>query len=157
MNEAWSIHVGKLLRRGAERNPGRVAVIWEEGTRTYGELLRRVDRLAAGLAARGVQPGDRVGVLFQNGPHFLEAWWAVAQMGAVVVPLSTRALPHDYVYVLNDAQAVAVLAGAEFLPTLMDLRHDVPSLRLVVGQGAPKSFPSRRWPQGRPRRRQPST
>jgi long-chain acyl-CoA synthetase len=137
MNEAWSIHVGKLLRRGAERNPGRVAVIWEEGTRTYGELLRRVDRLAAGLAARGVQPGDRVGVLFQNGPHFLEAWWAVAQMGAVVVPLSTRALPHDYVYVLNDAQATAVLADAEFLPTLMDLRHEVPSLRLVVGQGAP--------------------
>ena len=137
MNEPWAIHVGKLLRRGAERNPGKVAVIWEEGTRTYGELLRRVDRLSAGLAARGVQRGDRVGVLFPNGPHFLEAWWAVAQMGAVVVPLSTRALAHDFAYVLNDAQATAILADAEFLPTLMDVRRDVPSLRLVVGQGAP--------------------
>ncbi len=137
MTDAWSIDAGKLLRRGAQRNPGKVAVIWEDGARTYGELLRRVDRLSAGLAARGVQRGDRVGVLFQNGPHFLEVWWAVAQMGAIVVPLSTRALPHDFVYVLNDAQAVAVLADAEFLPTLLDIRREVPSLRLLVGQGAP--------------------
>ncbi len=135
MSEAWSIHVGKLLRRGAERNPGKVAVIWEEGARTYGELLGRVDRLSAGLAANGVQRGDRVGILFPNGPHFLEAWWAVAQMGAVAVPLSTRALPQDFAYVLNDGQAAAVLADAEFLPTLLDVRRDVPSVRLVVGQG----------------------
>jgi fatty-acyl-CoA synthase len=137
MREAWPIDVGKLLRRGADRQPAKVAVIWEEGTRTYGDLLRRVDRLSAGLAAQGIGRGDRVGVLFQNGPHFLEAWWAVAQMGAVVVPLSTRALPQDFAYVLNDAEAAAVLAGAEFLPTLLEIRPAVPSLRLLVGQGDP--------------------
>jgi acyl-CoA synthetase (AMP-forming)/AMP-acid ligase II len=135
MSEAWAIHVGKLLRRGAERNPRKVAVIWEEGQRTYGDLLRRADRLSYGLAELGVRRGDRVGLLFYNGPHFLESWWAVAQMGAVVVPLSTRALPHDLAYVLNDAEAAAVLADAEFLPTLGDVRREVPSLRLVVGRG----------------------
>jgi acyl-CoA synthetase (AMP-forming)/AMP-acid ligase II len=131
-----TIHAGALLRRGAERAPRKVAVIWEEGTRTYGELLDRVDRLSAGLAAHGVQRGDRVGVLLPNGPHFLEAWWAVAQMGAVVVPLSTRAVPRELTYVLNDAEAAAVLADAEFLPMLMDLRNEVPSLRLIVGHAA---------------------
>src|SRR5215211_6468818 len=131
-----TIHAGALLRRGAERTPRKVAVIWEKGTRTYGELLDRVDRLSAGLAAHGVQRGDRVGVLLPNGPHFLEAWWAVAQMGAVVVPLSTRAVPRELTYVLNDAEAAAVLADAEFLPMLMDLGHEVPSLRLIVGHAA---------------------
>ena len=67
MSEAGGIHAGKLLRRGAARNPGKVAVIWEEGERTYGELLSRVDRLARGLTALGVRRGDRVGVLLQNG------------------------------------------------------------------------------------------
>ncbi|HWP29974.1 MAG TPA: AMP-binding protein, partial [Chloroflexota bacterium] len=136
MSEAGSIHAGALLRRGALRNPRKVAVIWEEGQRTYGELLRRVDRLAHALTALGVRPGDRVGLLLHNGPDFLESWWAVAQMGAVVVSLSTRALPTDLAYMLRDAEAAAVLAEAEFLPALADLRREVPSLRLLVGRGA---------------------
>ncbi|HEY7064426.1 MAG TPA: AMP-binding protein [Chloroflexota bacterium] len=130
-----TIHAGALLRRGAARDPRKVAVIWEEGARTYGELLRRVDRLAVGLAAHGVARGDRVGVLFPNGPHFLEAWWAVAALGAVVVPLSTRALPGELTYVLSDAEAVAVLADAALLAPLLDVRREVPSLRLIVGHG----------------------
>jgi fatty-acyl-CoA synthase len=134
MSEAGGIHAGKLLRRGAARNPGKVAVIWEEGERTYGELLRRADRLSAGLTELGVRQGERVGLLFHNGPHFLESWWAVAQIGAVVVPLSTRALPRDLAYVLNDAEAAAVLADGEFLDTLGDVRREVPSLQLVVGR-----------------------
>ena len=157
MNEAWAIHVGKLLRRGAERNPGKVAIIWEEGTRTYGDLLRRVDRLSAGLAARGVQPGDRVGVLFPNGPHFLEGLVGRRPDGrrrrAAQHP---RAAARAVVYVLNDAEAVAVLVDAEFLRRSMDMRRDVPSLRLVVGPGraaaARASCPSRRWPRGPPSR-----
>jgi fatty-acyl-CoA synthase len=131
-----TIHAGALLRRGAERDPRKVAVIWEDGVRTYADLLRRVDRLSAGLANHGVRRGDRVGVLFPNGPHFLEAWWAVAQLGAIVVPLSTRAVPRELTYVLNDAEAAAVLADAEFLPMLMDVRAEVPSLRLIVGHDA---------------------
>jgi acyl-CoA synthetase (AMP-forming)/AMP-acid ligase II len=135
-NSPSAIHAGALLRRGAARDPRKVAVLWEEGARTYGALLRRVDRLSAGLAAHGIARGDRVGVLFPNGPHFLEAWWAVVQMGAVVVPLSTRAVPRELAYVLNDAEAAAVLAAGEFLPLLLDLRREVPSLRLIVGHGA---------------------
>ncbi|SRR5579884_27924 len=135
MTDAWAIDVGQLLRRGAIRNPRKLAIIWEEGERTYGDLLRRVDRLSHALAALGVRRGDRVGLLFQNGPEFLESWWAVAQLGAIVVSLSTRLLPRDLVYMLNDAEASAVLAGEEFLELLGDLRGQVPSLRLLVGQG----------------------
>jgi acyl-CoA synthetase (AMP-forming)/AMP-acid ligase II len=134
MEDAWAIDAGRLLRRGAQRNPRKLAVIWEAGSRTYAELLGRVDRLAAGLAERGVGRGDRVGVLFHNGPDFLESWWAVVQLGAIVVPLSTRALPADLVYVLQDAEASAVLVGPELLPLIADARRAVPSLRLVVGQ-----------------------
>src|SRR5215212_4687174 len=135
MTDAWAIDVGQLLRRGATRQPRKVAVIWEEGERTYADLLRRVDRLSHTLAALGVRRGDRVGVLLPNGPEFLESWWAIVQMGAVVVSLSTRLLPQELVYILNDAEASAVIVGAEFRALLGDARGEVPSLRLVVGLG----------------------
>jgi fatty-acyl-CoA synthase len=135
VSEAGAIHVGRLLRRGAQRNPRKVAVLWEDGARTYGDLLRRVDRLSYGLTGLGIQRGDRVGILFNNGPDFLECWWAVVQIGAVVVPLSTRALPGDLAYVLADAEAAAVMADPEFLPALQDLRQDLPALRAILGRG----------------------
>ncbi|MBV8085635.1 MAG: AMP-binding protein [Chloroflexi bacterium] len=126
-------NVGQLLRRAAERKPTRAAMVWEDGQRTYGELLRRVDRLSGAFAALRVQAGDRVAILFHNGPEFVESWWAAVQMGAVAVPLSTRALPDELQATVSDAEAAAVIAGPEFLETLADLRKDLPSVRAIVG------------------------
>src|SRR5579885_1749636 len=126
-------NVGQLLRRAAERNAGKPAIIWEAGQRTYDELVRRVDRLSQALAALHVKPGDRVAILFHNGPEFIESWWAVAQLGALAVPLSTRALAAELQSTIADAEAAAVIAGPEFLQTLSDLRKDLPSVRALIG------------------------
>jgi acyl-CoA synthetase (AMP-forming)/AMP-acid ligase II len=128
-----TIHAAELLRRGAARNPGKTAIIWEEGQLTYGELLRRVDRLSHALTALRIGRGDRVAVLLHNGPQFVESWWAAAQLGAVAVPLSTRALPAELKATINDAEVAAVVAGADFLPTIADLRRELPSVRKIIG------------------------
>ncbi|HEY8691541.1 MAG TPA: class I adenylate-forming enzyme family protein, partial [Chloroflexota bacterium] len=127
------INAAELLRRAAERQPGKTAIIWEDGQLSYGELLRRIDRLSHALAALRVGQGDRVAILFHNGPRFVESWWASVQLGAIAVPLSTRALPAELKATIADAQAAAVLAGAEFLPAIADLRPELPSVRAVVG------------------------
>jgi fatty-acyl-CoA synthase len=123
-----------LLRRAAERQPAKTAIIWEDGQLTYRELLRRVDRLSHALAALRTGRGDRVALLFHNGPHFIESWWAAVQLGAIAVPLSTRALPAELRATINNAGAAAVLAEAEFLPALADLRAELPSVRAVIGR-----------------------
>jgi acyl-CoA synthetase (AMP-forming)/AMP-acid ligase II len=128
-----AIHAGELLRRAAERNPGKTAIVWEEGQLTYRQLLRRVDRLSQALAALRVGRRDRVAILFHNGPRFIESWWAAAQLGAIAVPLSTRALPAELQATINNAEAAAIIAGPEFLPVLADLRRELPSLRAAIG------------------------
>ena len=57
---------------------------------SYRELAGRVVRLAAGLAAQGVRPGDRVALLLGNRPEFVVTLFAAARLGAIAVPLSVR-------------------------------------------------------------------
>ncbi|MFI5266547.1 MAG: AMP-binding protein, partial [Chloroflexota bacterium] len=128
-----SINAAELLRRAAERQPGKTAIIWEDGQLSYAELLRRVDRLSQALATLRVGKGDRVAILFHNGPRFIESWWASVQLGAIAVPLSTRALPAELRATIDDAQAAAVLAGGEFLPAIAERRREMPSVRTVIG------------------------
>ena len=128
-----ALNAAELLRRAAERQPGKAAIVWEDGRLTYAQLLRRVDRLSHALAALRTAKGDRVAILFHNGPQFIESWWAAVQLGAVAVPLSTRALAAELQATIADAQAAAVIAGAEFLPAIAELRRELPSVRAVIG------------------------
>ena len=134
VTEAAAISVGPLLRRPAERNPAKTAIIWEDGQQTYGELLHRVDSLSQAFAAQGIARGERVALLFHNGPEFIESWWAAVQIGAVAVPLSTRALPAELKATINDAEASAVLAGEAFVDVIADLRRELPSVRTFIGK-----------------------
>ena len=71
---------------------------------TYADFAKRVERLAGGLAALGVQPGDRIGTFAWNTHHHLEAYWAVPMMGAVLHTVNFRL----------SAQDVAVLSHPVF-------------------------------------------
>jgi fatty-acyl-CoA synthase len=98
------------------------------GSFTVKELADRVQRVAGGLAAWGVQPGDRVAISMRNCREWLEAWFAIAHAGAVLVPLNTRLSVAETEYVLRhgdvrwvlwrpgdgalDAQALADLEAA---------------------------------------------
>lgn len=80
------MHLPQLLDLAARRDPSAVAVRWEARSWTWAEEAARIERLAAGMARAGVQPGDRVLVQLENVPLFLEATFAAAQLGAVLVP-----------------------------------------------------------------------
>lgn len=81
---------------------------------TFGALAGRSRALAAGWLALGVRHGDRVGVLLENSVRWAEAFWSLARIGAVVVPLNTRWTQDELRFVLSQAELRAVLVGGRF-------------------------------------------
>jgi acyl-CoA synthetase (AMP-forming)/AMP-acid ligase II len=119
----------EFVDRSARRHPSRVALRFEGTTRTYAELEARVDLLAGAIVARGVRPGDRVGLLLQNGLEFVETLLAYHRAGAAAVPINFRLVADEVDYVLRDSSAIGLVAGAE----LAHLAAKSPGFRIVVG------------------------
>ena len=113
--------IDELLARAVERDPARLAVVGDGARWTYGDFARRVDRLAAGLQALGVQPEERVAILDKNGPHYLELYFALPKIGAVAVPLNYRLAPAELAYILEDSTATTLIHGLEYTETAATL------------------------------------
>ena len=113
---------GSLFLASARRFGDRVALRDRNATLTYAGLLKRASsRLAAGLAALGVAPGERV-LLLPNGARFIESWWAVVLAGAVVVPVNPRAAPEELPFYAQDSGARCEILGAGHLALMQGLR-----------------------------------
>ena len=99
---------------------------------TYADFAERVARLAGGLAALGVRPGDRVGTFAWNTHHHLEAYWAVPLMGTVLHTVNFRLSPEDIVYIINHAEDRLLLVGASVWPLLEPIRETLTTVRQFV-------------------------
>ncbi|MEI4273441.1 AMP-binding protein [Klenkia sp. LSe6-5] len=98
----------------AAAHPDRIAVVeLDGGTATYRDLWEGAERVAGGLHAAGVGPGDRVAIGLPNGLAWMLAFWGAQLAGAVVVPLNTRLAPAEREFVLADSGAVVVLDSAD--------------------------------------------
>ncbi len=95
--------IAHLLDLHAERRPDAPAVVGAGGPLSWRDLRDRVTRLAGRLAARGVGRGDRVAILAQNDARYFETYLALAWLGALVVPLSTRLAAPELAFQLGDA------------------------------------------------------
>lgn len=105
------MHIHQLLERAALLEPGAPAIEHGPLRLTYGELAERVRRRAGYLSVRGVKAGDRVAILADNGPAFLEWTFAVACIGAVLAPLNTRLLAEDLGFCLRDGDVCWLVYG----------------------------------------------
>jgi len=109
-------NIGLFLAKRAAICPQREAFVeYERGRRfTFGELNERANRVANALLARGVQPGDRVATLLKNSIEFVETYFAVARIGAVMVPVNWRLVAAEIAYILKDAGARALVYDSDF-------------------------------------------
>jgi long-chain acyl-CoA synthetase len=131
------IDVAARLRHTAAERPDAVALIWEDGRRTYGELHARVDAGVSALQALGVAPGDRVGVVLTTGPAFVEVATAVLRAGAVIVPLLTGLAPDEVRHALADSGARTVVVGPERAADVLAVRAELPLLvDVLLADGA---------------------
>src|ERR1700750_3461017 len=98
-------NLSDILSRGEH-----VAIKLDDATLTYDQLDDAVAALAGLLRAKGVEPGDRVGVMLPNVPHFAIAYYAVLRAGGVVVPMNILLKEREVAYYLTDSGAQVLLA-----------------------------------------------
>ncbi|WP_439577081.1 class I adenylate-forming enzyme family protein [Elioraea sp.] len=95
---------------------------------SYAGVAAATRRVAAGLAARGVTRGERVGVMLPNIPAFPVTWLALARLGAIMIPINTGYTARELDYVLSDGSASHLVVHEEALPVLLDLLEERPLL-----------------------------
>ncbi|MDL2406208.1 fatty acid--CoA ligase [Rhizobium calliandrae] len=99
---------------------------------TYRRLRERVGRLASGLASLGVGAGDTVGVLDWDSNRFLEAYFAVPMMGAVLQTVNVRLSPEQIAYTINHGGASVLLVNDDFVPMLEGITKQLPRVKLLI-------------------------
>lgn len=104
----------------ADHKADKLALIWENGTRTYGALRDRALRLAAALRARGLQTGDRVATVLFNRGEIFELYFACAYAGLVLVPMNFRLSVAEIRMILDDSSARIVFTETELYPTVTE-------------------------------------
>ena len=116
-------NIGLLLTKRALVNPQREAYVdSNSGLRlTFEELNKRCNRLANSLLDSGIHKGDRVALALMNSAEFLEAYFAVAKIGGVVVPLNWRLVSDELEFILKDSGAETLIFGEEFVHTFSEL------------------------------------
>ena len=115
MTEAGA-SLAALVRAAAAERPDAPAVVAGDQRLTWGELDAAVDRAAAGYAALGMAPGDRVAVQLPNGVPWLRAALGALRAGLVVVPVNTAYTDPELEYVLSDSGAALLVASADRQP-----------------------------------------
>jgi len=130
-----SLTLGEALRASAARNSRHEAIIDGERRITYGELDRRVDRLAHGLHAQGVASRGAVAVLSHNGHEILELYFACARLGAMLCPLNPRSSAEELAWTLEHSGAALLAVEAELQAPLQTI--DTKKVSIVVHRGDP--------------------
>jgi fatty-acyl-CoA synthase len=106
---------------------------------TYRELHQRVRRLANVLTGLGVKPGDTVAVMDWDSHRYLELFFAVPMLGAVLHTINVRLSPEQILYTIDHAEDDLLLVNAEFLPLLEQIRGRIDTVRsylLLADDGA---------------------
>ena len=140
----------EFARRARKLYPKRDAVVDGSRRLNYEEFFDRCDRWSAALQTLGVQEGDRVAYIAPNTLAQLESFYAVPQIGAVLVPLNYRLIADDFAYLINHSGARIVCVHSDYLLFFRRCRGKLPprrslkrllSMRLV---GDSNSFKAKR-------------
>ena len=142
----YPLLIKQLLHAPMMQAPKREIVYRDLRRLTYAELRDRIGRLASALAAIGVRPGDTVGVLDWDSNRYLEAFFAIPMMGAVLQTVNLTLAPEQLVFVLNDAGPSTVLVNADFLPLVEKLADKLQTVRKFVLLHDGKQRPTTRLP-----------
>ena len=107
-----------LLENRAAREPERICLVHGAGSLTYSELDTAVNRLANGLAERGIGEGARVATMLDNHPDLVAVLFALAKLDAVQVPVNTRLRGDPLAYLLGHAEPAMIIAESGYVPAV---------------------------------------
>jgi len=122
----------EFARRTRKLYPEREAVVDGELRLTYEQFFTRCDRWSAALQTLGVNQGDRVAYIAPNTHAQLESFYAVPQIGAVLVPINYRLTADDFVYLINHSGSKIVCAHSDYLDAIDEVRSQLRSVAAFV-------------------------
>src|SRR6266851_4476014 len=130
-----------FARRARKLYGERQAVVDGDLRLTYAQFFDRCDRWSSSLQRLGVGQGDRVAYIAPNTHAQLESFYAVPQIGAVLVPVNYRLTPDDFVYLINHSSARVVCAHSAYLAAIDAIRSDLSKVEhFVARDGAPDGW-----------------
>src|SRR3954466_16023866 len=107
-------NLAHILADSAERHGDRPAIKLDDTVITYQQLEEASARAAALLKAKGVQPGDRVGIMLPNVPYFAIAYYGILRAGGTVVPMNVLLKGREVAFYLSDPGAKVLFAWHQF-------------------------------------------
>jgi len=107
-------NLADLLSRSAAEHPDRVAIKLDDSELSYGALDETAARVAGLLRAKGVQPGERVGIMLPNVAYFPVCYFGALRAGAAIVPMNVLLKEREVAYYLGDSEAKVLLAWHQF-------------------------------------------
>src|SRR3954466_13350059 len=122
----------EFARRARRLYAGREAVVDGELRLSYAQFFDRCDRWSNALQQLGIKPGDRVAYIAPNTHSQLESFYAVPQIGAVVVPINYRLTADDFAYIINHSGARIVCAHSDYLDAVSTIRDQLPNVEHFV-------------------------
>ncbi len=101
----------ELIEFQGKKRRSRVALLVDDEKITYGDIIKKVDKLAGYLTQRGVKEGDKIALFLRNSPEFIYTIFAASKLGAILVPVNTFLKEEELSYILEDSGS-AVLAAS---------------------------------------------
>jgi len=122
----------EFARRTRKLYPEREALVDGHLRLTYAQFFERCDRWSFALRSLGVKQGDRVAYIAPNTHAMLESFYAVPQIGAVLVPINYRLIADDFVYLINHSGARVVCTHSDYLDVVDSIRPQLPNVTSFV-------------------------
>jgi fatty-acyl-CoA synthase len=129
---AYPLLIKQLLHTPLATAPQQEIVYADKVRHTYQDLALRINRLGHALSRQGVQGGDTVAVMDWDSHRYLECFFGVPMLGAVLQTVNVRLSPDQILYTLNHAQASVLLVNREFLPVLAQIRGELVTVKRFV-------------------------
>ena len=122
----------EFARRARRLYANREAVVDGDLRLTYAQFFERCDRWSAAMQQMGIRQGDRVATIAPNTHAHLESYYAIPQIGAVVVPINYRLTAGDFAYIINHSGSRIVCAHSDYLDAVDSIRDELPHVEQFV-------------------------
>ena len=129
----------QFARRARALYADREAVVDGDLRMSYRKFLDRCDRWSSALQSMGIGKGDRVAYIAPNTHSHLEGYYAVPQIGAVLVPLNYRLRAADFAYMINHSGTRVVCAHPDYFDAVDGIRSEIPSVEQFIALEGEKS------------------
>lgn len=130
-------NIGLFLAKRAQLDPDRIGLIFEGRKFSYRECNARANRAAHAFARLGVKQGDRVGLLMANSSEFVDCFFGLAKLGAIVVPLNWRLTAPELAFIANDAGIDMLAYNTEYAQTVAAMRGSISATTYIAVGDAP--------------------